>query len=222
VNYAELLVVVVASYLIGAIPTGYILARIMRGIDIRDYGSGVIGATNVYRVLGKWPFVLTLMLDAAKGYIPTLATWYIFGTHDLQVAAGIAAVLGHDYPVYIGFRGGRGVAVSFGVYAALALPLAVAMVAVGIFIVLTLRYMSVMSMITVPSGALVLLFLAVLNVSDDFTYSKAIFGAFATFFVLLTHIPNIRRLVRGTEPKLGEGEETAPIRAEPSTTVTSR
>ena len=206
-NIEELVVVVVVSYLIGAIPVGYLMGRTLRGIDIRDYGSGVTGATNVYRVLGRGPFVATLILDAFKGYIPTLATWYIFGTHDLQVAAGIAAVLGHDFPVYIGFRGGRGVAVSFGVYAALALPLAVGMVAVGIFIVLALRYMSVMSMITVPGGAIVLLLLAVFHVSADFTYTKTIFGAFATFFVLLTHIPNIKRLLRGTEPKLGERPE---------------
>jgi glycerol-3-phosphate acyltransferase PlsY len=175
------------------------------GADIRDYGSGNTGATNVLRVLGTKAFVATMILDAAKGYVPTLATWYVFGTHDLQVAAGIAAVLGHDFPVFIRFKGGRGVATSFGVYAALALPLAVGMVAVGIFIVLALRYMSVMSMVTVPGGAVVLLMLAIFHVDDDFTYTKTIFGAFATFFVIITHIPNIKRLIAGQEPKIGEG-----------------
>src|SRR6266540_5473267 len=210
-NLWELAVVVVASYLIGAIPIGYIVARLWRGIDIRDYGSGSIGATNVLRTMGRGPFIVVLIADALKGYIPTLATWYIFQgegiqtAHALQVAAGIAAVIGHDFPVYIGFRGGRGVATSFGVYAALAAPLAAGMVLLGIFIVLTIRYMSVMSMITVPAGALVMLILAIFHVDTwvlrDFTYSKAIFGAFATAIVLLTHIPNIRRLVRGKEPK---------------------
>lgn len=199
-------IVVLVSYLIGAIPMGYLLGRWVKGVDIREHGSGMIGATNVLRVLGTRWFVLTMFLDALKGYIPTMAAWYLFHTHDMQVAAGIAAVLGHDFPVYIGFRGGRGVATSFGVYAALAMPLAVGMVATGIFIVLALRYMSVMSMVTVPGGALVLLLLAIFHVSDDFTYSKTIFGAFATFFVLLTHIPNIKRLIRGTEPKIGESE----------------
>ena len=198
--------VVVVSYLIGAIPMGYLMGRAVKGVDIRDHGSGMIGATNVLRVLGTRWFLLTMFLDALKGYLPTMAAWYLFHTHDMQVAAGIAAVLGHDFPVYIGFRGGRGVATSFGVYAALAMPLAVGMVAVGIFIVLALRYMSVMSMVTVPGGALVLLLLAVFEGGSDFTYSKTIFGAFATFFVLLTHIPNIKRLVRGTEPKIGESE----------------
>lgn len=206
-NPGELIGVVIVSYLIGGIPTGYIAGRLLRNIDIRDYGSGVIGATNVLRVLGRKAFVAVLIADALKGYVPVLTVWYLFHAHDLQVASGIAAVLGHDYPVYIRFRGGRGVATSFGVYAALAMPLFVALVALGLFIALTLRYMSVMSMVTVPLGALVLLLLAVFHVDDDFTYSKTIFGAFATFFVFLTHAPNIKRLIRGTEPKIGQGGE---------------
>lgn len=216
-NVFELAVVVVASYLVGSIPVGYLMVRAGKGVDIREHGSRVIGATNVMRLLGTKAFLVCMVLDAAKGYVPTLVAWYIFGTHDLQVAAGISAVLGHDFPVYIGFRGGRGVATSFGVYAALALPLAVGMVAVGIFIVLALRYMSVMSMVTVPGGAMVLLVLALFHVEDDFTYTKTIFGAFATFFVVLTHIPNIKRLIRGTEPKFGENERRR-ARARPRTT----
>ena len=205
-DLAHFAVVIVASYLIGAIPTGYLVVRAMRGIDIREQGSGVTGATNVLRVLGRGPFLGVMIADALKGYIPAMATWYIFGTHDLQVASGIAAVLGHDFPVFIGFRGGRGVATSFGVYAAMALPLFVGLVAVGIFIALALRYMSVMSMVTVPLGAVVLLLLALFGV-DGFVYTKTIFGAFATAFVILTHLPNIRRLIKGTEPKLGDPAE---------------
>jgi acyl phosphate:glycerol-3-phosphate acyltransferase len=207
VNLVELAIVVVVSYLIGAIPTGYLAGRLLKGIDIRDYGSGNIGATNVLRTLGRSPFVAVLVADALKGYVPVLTVWYVFHSHDLQVASGIAAVLGHDFPVYIGFRGGRGVATSFGVFAALAMPLAIGLLAVGVFIVLALRYMSVMSMVMVPLGALVLVFLAILPGGDVYTWSKTIFGAFATAIVFLTHIPNIRRLVRGTEPKIGEGGE---------------
>lgn len=212
-NLLELAAVVAASYLAGSIPVGYLVVRLKSGEDIRDRGSGVIGATNVLRVLGRGWFVIVLILDAAKGYVPTMIAWYVFGTHDMQVAAGIAAVLGHDFPIWIRFRGGRGVATSFGVYAALALPLAVGMFAVGVFIVLALRYMSVMSMVTVPGGAIVLLLLAVFAVHEDFTYTKTIFGAFATFFVILTHIPNIRRLIKGTEPKIGSGGEAHPVNA---------
>ena len=209
----ELAIVVVVSYLIGAIPAGYLAGRLWRAVDIRDYGSGNIGATNVLRTLGRGPFIVVLIADALKGYVPTLVTWYVFQdeglntAHAYQVAAGIAAVLGHDFPIYIGFRGGRGVATSFGVYAALAMPLAVGLVAVGLFIVLALRYMSVMSLITVPLGAVVLLFLAVAPGGDVYTWTKVIFGVFATAIVFATHVPNIRRLVKGTEPKIGEGGE---------------
>lgn len=213
----EMVAVVIAGYLIGAIPTGYLAGRLWRRIDIRDYGSGSIGATNVLRTLGRGPFIIVMVADALKGYIPTLGTWYIFqdeGTHTahaLQVAAGIAAVIGHDFPVYIRFRGGRGVATSFGVFAALAMPLAVGLVAVGLFIVLAVRYMSVAWLITVPLGALVLFALALVPGGDVYTWTKVIFGVFATALVFLTHIPNIRRLLRGTEPKIGEGgEQRAP------------
>jgi len=201
----EFAVVIAASYLVGSIPFGYIAGRIEKGIDVRDYGSGATGATNVMRTLGKGAFVAVLVGDALKGYGPVLVTWHLFHSHDLQVASGLAAVLGHDFPVYIGFRGGRGVATSFGVYAALALPVSVSLVAVALFIVLTFRYMSLMSIVTVPLGALVLLLLAVFQGGDHYTYSKTVFGAFATALVIVRHWGNIKRLIRGTEPKLGEG-----------------
>ena len=201
----EFLAVIAISYLVGSIPWGYIAGRVLKGIDVRDFGSGVTGATNVMRTLGRGPFVAVLLADALKGYVPVLVTWIAFESHDLQVASGLAAVLGHDFPVYIGFRGGRGVATSFGVYAALALPVSVSLLAVALFIVLTFRYMSLMSIVTVPLGALALIALVPLGVDEDYTYTKAVFGAFATALVLVRHMGNIRRLIRGTEPKLGEG-----------------
>jgi glycerol-3-phosphate acyltransferase PlsY len=201
----EFAAVIAVSYLVGSIPFGYIAGRVLKGIDVRDFGSGATGATNVMRTVGRGPFALVLAADALKGYGPVLVTWFLFESHDLQVASGLAAVLGHDFPLYIGFRGGRGVATSFGVFAALALPVWVILLAAGLFIILTFRYMSLMSIITVPLGALVLLVLAVGEGGDHYTYSKTVFGAFATALVLLRHAGNIRRLVQGTEPKLGEG-----------------
>ncbi len=203
----EFAAVIAVSYLVGSIPFGYIAGRVLKGIDVRDFGSGATGATNVMRTLGRGPFALVLAADALKGYGPVLVTWFLFESHDLQVASGLAAVLGHDFPLYIGFRGGRGVATSFGVYAALALPVSLSLLAAGLFIILTFRYMSLMSIITVPLGALALLALAVVEGGDHYTYSKAVFGAFATALVLLRHGGNIRRLVRGTEPKVGEEGE---------------
>ena len=201
----EFAAVIAISYLVGSIPSGYIVGRALKGIDVREFGSGAIGATNVMRTLGRGPFLGVLLADALKGYIPVLVTWFVFESHGLQVASGLAAVLGHDFPLYIGFRGGRGVATSFGVYAALAMPVSVSLLAVGLFIILTFRYMSLISLVTVPLGALVLLVFAILGVGDDYTYTKAVFGAFATALVLVRHLGNIRRLIQGTEPKLGEG-----------------
>ena len=208
----EFAAVIVISYLVGSIPSGYIAGRALKGIDVRDFGSGASGATNVMRTLGRGPFVAVLLADALKGYIPVLLTWIAFGSHDLQVASGIAAVVGHDFPLYIGFRGGRGVATSFGVYAALGLHIGLGLVAVSLFIMLAFQYMSLMSMITVPMGAFTFLVLAVAGVEnvagvEEYTYSKAVFGAFATALVLVRHLGNIRRLIQGTEPKLGEGGE---------------
>jgi glycerol-3-phosphate acyltransferase PlsY len=211
----EFAAVIAVSYLVGSIPFGYIAGRVLKGIDVRDFGSGATGATNVMRTLGRGPFALVLAADALKGYVPVLVTWFLFESHDLQVASGLAAVLGHDFPLYIGFRGGRGVATSFGVYAALALYVPFGLLAAGLFIILTFRYMSLMSIVTVPLGALALLVLAVVEGGDHYTYSKAVFGAFATALVLLRHGGNIRRLIQGTEPKLGEGgkrRKAAPTR----------
>ena len=219
-NASELTAIVVASYLIGSIPFGYLAGRILRGVDIREDGSGSSGATNALRLLGRGPFFMVMALDALKGYVPVLAVWYLFGVHDLQVAAGIAVVVGHTFPIYIGFRGGRGTASSFGVCAAFALPLAVGLLAVGLTVLFTLRYMSVMSMVTVPLGAILLLLLAALNVSDDFTYTKVIFGGFATAFVLLTHMANIRRLIDGVEPKFDEAVDSLRQRNRPRTRTT--
>ena len=206
----EFAAVIAISYLVGSIPSGYIAGRVLKGIDVRDYGSGATGATNVMRTLGRGPFMAVLLADALKGYTPVLVTWFVFESNDLQVASGLAAVLGHDFPLYIGFRGGRGVAVSFGVYAALALHVAFGLLAVGFFIVLAFRYMSLMSIVTVPLGALVFLILAVAGVKnvagvENYTYTMAVFGPFATALVLARHAGNIRRLLKGTEPKMGDG-----------------
>lgn len=201
-----------ALYLVGSFPTGYIVGRIGKGVDIRDFGSGATGATNVLRILGKGPFLAVLVVDALKGWIPVLLVWYVSQkaglstaeSHNLQVVGGVAAIIGHDFPIYIGFRGGRGVVTAMGVYAALAVPVAFGLIPIAITILLAFRYMSLMSIITVPLGALVLLALAVAGLEP---YAKAVFGALASALVLSRHLGNIRRLLAGTEPKLGQGGE---------------
>lgn len=212
------------GYLAGSIPFGWIAGKMTRGIDVRDYGSGATGATNVLRTLGVRPFLLVLVADALKGYVPVLATWYIAEphvgsdtAHALQVAAGVAAIVGHDWPLYIGWRGGKGVATSYGAMAGLLFPLSVGLVVLAILIVLTFRYMSLMSVTTIPVGSAILVGLAL---TDHVPLAYAVFGLLATLLVLFRHRDNIRRLLAGQEPKIGEGGRQraprAPQRVRPS------
>jgi glycerol-3-phosphate acyltransferase PlsY len=212
----EYLVVAIVLYLVGSFPTGYIAGRLLGGIDVRNFGSGASGATNVLRVLGRRPFLAVLPIDILKGWLPVLLVWYIAHeiqglsaneSHNLQAVGGIAAIIGHDFPIYIGFRGGRGVATAFGVYAALAVPVAFGILPIAIFILLAFRYMSLMSITAVPLGAIALLGLSAVGQEP---YVKTIFGLVATVLVLARHIPNIQRLLQGTEPKLGEGGQRRP------------
>ncbi len=207
----QYVVVAVASYLMGSIPNGWLAGKLMRGIDIREYGSGATGTANVLRSLGLRPALLVLLADVLKAYVAVLATWYIFEpyagantAHSLQAVAGVAAIIGHDWPAYLGFKGGKGVAATYGAFAAmLFFPLTVpGLLAVAVAIVLTFRYMSLMSVTTVLMGGAVFLGLALAGVVP---YAFAIFGGIASALVLFQHRENIRRLLAGTEPKIGEG-----------------
>jgi glycerol-3-phosphate acyltransferase PlsY len=207
----QYVVVAVVGYLMGAIPSGWLAGKLTRGVDIRDYGSGATGTANVLRTLGLWPALLVLAADILKAYVTVLATWYVFEpyegantAHNLQAVAGVAAIVGHDWPVYLGFRGGKGVAATYGAFAAmLFFPLSVpGLLAAAVAIVLTFRYMSLMSVTTVLMGGVAFLGLAVAGIVP---YAFAIFGGVASALVLLQHRENIQRLLTGTEPKIGEG-----------------
>jgi len=207
----QYVVVAVASYLMGAIPSGWLAGKLMRGIDIRDYGSGATGTANVLRTLGLRPALLVLLADVLKAYVAVLATWYVFEpyegantAHNLQAVAGVAAIIGHDWPAYLGFRGGKGVAATYGAFAAmLFFPLSVpGLLAAAVALVLTFRYMSLMSVTTVLMGGVAFLGLAVTGLVP---YAFAIFGGIASALVLFRHRQNIQRLLAGTEPKIGRG-----------------
>jgi glycerol-3-phosphate acyltransferase PlsY len=206
----QYVVVAVVAYLMGSIPNGWLAGKLTQGIDIREYGSGATGTANVLRTLGLWPALLVLLADVLKAYVVVLLTWYIFEpyvgentAHNLQAVAGAAAIIGHDWPLYLGFRGGKGVAAAYGSFAAmLFFPLTVpGLLAVAVAIVLTFRYMSLMSVVTVLMGGACFLGLALAGIVP---YAFAIFGGVASALVLLQHRENIQRLLAGTEPKIGQ------------------
>ncbi len=202
-------VIAVAAYLLGSIPTGYLVARV-KGIDIRAVGSGNIGATNVFRILGKPAGILVLVGDGLKGFAACswLADFVVqpFAVAPdkiecLKIVAGICAVLGHNYTCWLKFKGGKGIATSAGVFFALA-PLA-AGIALGTWIVVFAlsRYVSVASIVAA----------AALPVAVWLTKDSLFLGIVTTALGLLAifkHKSNIQRLLNGTERRLGQKSAT--------------
>lgn len=189
--------IVAAAYLVGAIPFGYIIYRLRSGGDIRREGSGNIGATNVMRRAGAVAGVVTLVLDTAKGYLAVAAAgWITGGVAWVMAAAGVAALLGHILPVYLRFRGGKGVATGLGVFAALA-PRSVLLVLLVFGVVLAVfRYVSLGSMVATAAFPVLTMLLEPPSI-------PLVAGAFTiAALIILRHWSNIRRLINGTEHRL--------------------
>jgi glycerol-3-phosphate acyltransferase PlsY len=184
---------VLAGYLLGSIPFGLIVAR-LRGVDLRAVGSGNIGATNVARALGKVFGVLVLALDALKGFAPTLAAARLLGAEPACLVA-LAAILGHVFPVWLKFHGGKGVATGLGVFAALAPVAAGISLACYVLVVLLTRISSLGSLV----GATALL---VGMVATDRPRPVLALGAAVWLIIVVKHRGNIRRLIRGEETKV--------------------
>lgn len=191
------IVTILCAYLLGSIPTGLLLAKAFGGVDIRTTGSGNIGATNVYRTLGRKVGIMTLVGDCLKGLVPVLVANKL-GFPDAWVAAvGLAAFLGHVYTVFLGFKGGKGVATALGVFLGLS-PLAVlAALAVFVIVLLKWRYVSLGSIV---AAAAMPVFVAVLDTRILIVAVTAIISC----IVIQKHRENIRRLQAGTESKFKE------------------
>lgn len=197
------------AYLIGSFPTGYIAGRI-RGVDIRKVGSGNVGATNVTRVLGKKFGYPVFLIDFLKGLIPLLLARTIAHRYQLDptssdlciAVAGIFAVVGHSYPVWLGFKGGKGVATSLGLVFGISWIAALVMGAVWIILLKITRYVSVASIIAaiaLPIAMIALLLLHQLR-SPVLIYFSLLLAAIVVF----RHRSNMSRLLAGTEPRIAK------------------
>ncbi len=194
--------IIVGGYLVGSIPFGVVVVRLLRGEDIRKQGSGNIGASNVWRAYGRWLGVPVALLDVAKGFVPALVGLKIGGEW-VGVLAGSAAMLGHARPVWLGFtKGGKMVATGGGVTLALA-PLAAA---IGLLIWLAMfvlfRYASLASLVTAVA-------LPVLCVLLGEPWPTVIFAALAGLAVIVLHRQNIGRLLHGTESRFSRRDRSA-------------
>jgi len=186
-----------AAYLVGSIPFGIIIARVFGGVDPRSGGSKNIGATNVGRTAGRAAGILTLALDVGKGVAPMLALRLLFPDPLLMTLTGIAAITGHLFPVFLGFKGGKGVATTCGVMLVVSPIAALLSLAVFSIVVLVKRYVSLGSIISCASLPV---FLSVLPGARVYVPM----GVAVSILIIVKHRENIKRLVAGTENKVGK------------------
>lgn len=193
-----------AAYLIGSIPTAVWMGKGLYGIDVRDHGSGNAGATNTFRVLGKKAAIPVMLIDIAKGFAASSLVWLL---HDytagsgpfiyFQIGLGITAVIGHIYPVFAQFRGGKGIATLFGMILAIHTPTALTCLLIFILVLLITHYVSLGSMLAALAYPFLVYF-----VFSTASHFLVIFGILVCFLVFYTHRKNISRLLAGTESKI--------------------
>jgi glycerol-3-phosphate acyltransferase PlsY len=194
-----------AAYLLGSIPFGLALAKLFAGSDIRKSGSGNIGATNVARVVGPAAGILTLVLDVAKGAAAVwLAGRYSEQNSTALMLAGVFALLGHCFPVWLGFKGGKGVATALGVFLMLSPLAALSALLVSILVSVAWRYVSLGSVSAAAAMPLLMYFLWAPGHAPPLVVD---FGTlFAAALIIFKHDANLQRLVDGTEPKFSFGK----------------
>jgi glycerol-3-phosphate acyltransferase PlsY len=205
------------AYLIGSLPIGLFVGKMVKGIDIRDFGSGNIGASNVWRILGPVWGILVFLLDVTKGLLPTIIAhrspnapiW-------IPIATGVAAILGHNFSPFLRFKGGKGVATSLGVAFGLSWQGALIGFAVWGLLLLLTRYISLASMIATTIGAICIWQF------NGHHWPYAVFAFLATFFVIFTHRANIQRLRDGTERRVSFGKKKITDTTTPTPQVPSR
>ncbi|MBR4591786.1 MAG: glycerol-3-phosphate 1-O-acyltransferase PlsY, partial [Elusimicrobiaceae bacterium] len=189
-------------YFVGAVPTGYLIAKHVMGIDIRQHGSGNPGAANVYRIVGKWPGICTFLIDALKGFIPVcLARHFCPDYYSVAIACGVIAILGHMWTIYLKFRGGKGVATSAGVFAALLpIPTAIAFASFVICVALWGRISigSICACIVLPTCSYFI---------GNHPWSVNLMVTAIGLLVIYKHIPNIKRLLAQKELKFEDGTQ---------------
>jgi len=189
------------AYLLGSIPFGYLLVRSTEGKDIRSLGSGNIGATNVFR-RNRFSGILTLLLDAGKGYLAVLLAGWLGGGPEWQAAAALFAIIGHIFTVWLRFKGGKGVATGCGAYLAISPPAVLTTLGLFVLILLVMRYISAASI-----GATAFFpFWAFLYGENSLVLLWMILGS---ALIIAKHHQNIRRLISGTENKFAAGTRSS-------------
>jgi len=204
ISFSNLSLILLA-YMLGSVPSAVWIGKAFYGIDVRDYGSGNAGATNTFRVLGKKAGLPVLILDILKGFLAVKLVWltgkYLPETKqfiNLELSLGIASLLGHIFPVFAGFRGGKGVATLLGILCAV--HIVAALICIGVFVLTLLltQYVSLSSMMAALTFPISIMF-----IYQETVPGLNIFAMFVCILVFITHQKNIERLLRGDESKVG-------------------
>ncbi len=202
----KILAAVVTAYLVGSFPAGFLLARLW-GVNVLEKGSGRTGGTNVLRSAGILPALITGALDVGKGALAVwLAGQMVPESHQAvaEVLGGMAVILGHNYSIFLGFRGGAGVGTSLGALGAIYWPAAIALLILLIVVIAATRYASVGSLTVSTLMPIILLALAA---TGALSLTYVLYGLLAWIIIVYSHRPNIRRLIEGTERRLGGGSQ---------------
>jgi len=199
----KIILSVVASYFIGAIPTAYIIGKAYKKIDIRLYGSGNVGATNAFRVLGRWPGMAVLVIDALKGIIPVTIVADVLGLDGIfyRVLLGAVAVVGHNWTVFLQFKGGKGIATSLGVLIGLTIKI-VAIRPVLFFTILTWLVVFLATGFVSLASMIAAMVLPILMVISSQPLELVSLGIIFCVFVIFRHRPNIKKLLAGEESRV--------------------
>ena len=195
---------IIASYIVGGIPFGLLMTKLFGGIDVRTVGSGNIGATNVLRAAGKKAAVLTLIADCVKGLVPVLVAGNLFEGPAVMTIAAIAAVLGHNFPIFLGFKGGKGVATSFGVTLAVAPWLGFFSLLTWLGAALLWKYSSLAALAAFAA------YPAMVFVLRSGDRAQQFLALFLFAMIYYRHRENIKRLLRGEEPRIGQKKTSEP------------
>ena len=202
----DYLVLVPIGYVLGSLPFGLMAGWAVKRIDVRDFGSGRTGSTNVLRAVGVPAAVVVLMLDMGKAVLAVVLARVISDSHGVEAAAALAALFGHNWPVFVGFRGGRGTSPGWGGLFILSPVSGLVATAVGIPVIALTRYVSLGSILGATSGAVTLIVLSSLG-HVPFEYFW--YGLIGDTVLVARHKDNIHRLLKGEERKLGQAAEVA-------------
>ena len=197
IKYILLFITAFTAFLLGSIPFGIIIAK-AKGVNLKKVGSGNIGATNVLRSLGKWPAALTLLGDVLKGTAAIAIGRYLGAGPVYEGLVGFSAILGHNFSIFLGFRGGKGVATSLGVLSIYSPQIALFTFIIWLVVVIFTKYSSM--------GALVSFSLLPINILFFDGREKLFTAILITILIFIRHRDNIQRLIKGTERKIGQRE----------------